>query len=105
MKGSDEDFDESFDETELFEYDEDGEPIAQAGPRLQPTDFAVTASGAYFNIKQLLGSLEFNDYPLEVVDITFTQSDPVTQTDGAAVTSVEPTFAFTIALRTYSLGN
>lgn len=83
-----------------YGYDEESgdEYVIDDSPTKNHVDFVLNAQGYYTGLKTLLTALEYNDYPLEVVSISFA----VGGSDSESEVTTEPVFTYAITLRAYS---
>lgn len=84
--------------------DLDGEPQKADTPKTSYEDYVLNAQGGYEGIKTLLATLEYNQYPMEVVAMNFSAQENSEGAEGAPV-SGEPVFTYTLMLRVYSYTN
>lgn len=84
--------------------DLDGEPQMDDRPKTSHKDYVFNAQGDYAGIKTFLATLEYNQYPLEVVAMHFAAQENSKEAEGVSV-STEPLFTYTIMLRVYSYTN
>ena len=84
--------------------DLDGEPQKADTPKTSYEDYVLNAQGGYEGIKTLLATLEYNQYPMEVVAMNFFAQENSEGSEGDNV-SREPVFTYTLMLRVYSYTN
>ncbi len=81
---------------------EGDEPTTASGQQLVFRDFELSFAGTYEGLKSVLGALEANAYPLEVVNLTFQSSTNPTETEQNL--GLEPgAMQYSLTLRTYAL--
>lgn len=78
------------------------EPTVDTTQKLVFRDFGLTFAGTYDDLKRVLGAVEANAYPLEVVNLTFESSTNPSQSEQEL--GLRPgTMQFDMVLRTYAL--
>jgi len=81
---------------------EGNEPTVASGQRLVFRDFELSFAGTYEDLKRVLGALEANAYPLEVVNLSFESTTNPAETERAL--GLQPgTMQYDLTLRAYAL--
>lgn len=71
-------------------------------PQLMYKDFSLSFYGQYEDLKAVIESLEVNDYPLEVIDLTFTAAlDPELEAETIGLPA--GTMKYDMIIRSYAL--